>query len=303
MSKHDPATRGGRAPLLIAVAGLLAGLVLVYHGASNLHSIDLLAHPELAHQPGYRLPVLTTVAGILLGIGSPLFGVALFTHRRLGVAEARHRHQAGLIGLAWGVASTVIAGTLESLTAALPGFLGSTEGTLILASFIEEAVKLALPVLLLATAARFREPIVGVWTVLVTGVVFGFVEGIGYVAPALAPALTGRKLLEGPVEGILFLVDVVNRANVELLHPFITVGAAVVIWLAVARGRSLLPAALGAWLVAGLLHAVDDGLISTFVSSWNQFAGLVCIFAYVWAVFFLWFRPRVNRLAAWERAD
>lgn len=51
MESRDLSTRGvGRTPLIIGVIGLLVGLVLVYHGASNLHSVDFLNDPARAQQ-------------------------------------------------------------------------------------------------------------------------------------------------------------------------------------------------------------------------------------------------------------
>lgn len=299
MESRDLSTRGvGRTPLIIGVIGLLVGLVLVYHGASNLHSVDFLNDPARAQQPMYRLPVMTTLAGIFVGIGAPLFAVGLYTHRRLGVQDVEHRHQASFLGVVWGTASTVVAGGLESLTPGIPGFLGTTEGGYILASFIEEAAKLALPVLLLILVARYRRPILGVWTVFVASAVFGFIEGIGYVFSSLVPALTGQKLLSSVDEGIVFVINLISRANVELVHPFITTGAAVIIWLAVAtRGSQAVWTGIGAWVAAGLLHALDDAVINTFVFAHHALLGSLLIFIYVWGIFFLWFRPQLGRLA------
>lgn len=114
------------------------------------------------------------------------------------------------------------------------------------AGVIEEIAKLAVPVALLIWGGnRFSSPRTGLVLAAVSGSVFAFLEGVEY------------QLRTSSLEA----TSVSDRVVVELLHPFLTVLVAAVIWLAAWRkGRSFTIAGLAALGIAAGIHGFNDGL-------------------------------------------
>lgn len=239
-------------PTLLAVGGIAVGLLLTWVAGSSTTG-------------GARTALLAV--GGALAVGGPLLAVLLHLHARLSAPEAP-APRSTTIGLASGVVAIGVALALETLTNTATG-KGSEIG-LVLAGPIEELGKLLLPVVPLAAGvAAVRSVSSGIWTVAVGGAVFGFVEGIKYAARiGLTAAQEKRiddvtaKLPADLRDPVIDLVGTVPRIWVELGHVFWTTGAAVLIWIAVSRGRRALGlVTLGAWLAAAALHSFNDGVL------------------------------------------
>ena len=112
---------------------------------------------------------------------------------------------------------------------------------------IEETGKLLVPVLLLAFGpAAFRSPRVGLWLVLVSGATFGVFEMVSYAANS---------------QGNGAIASLMERSTTELLHPYLTGFAAVLIWLGAWRGKKTLTiVGFVGWLIASAVHSFHDGI-------------------------------------------
>ena len=234
-------------------------------------------------------PLLVVVVGAIIGIGVPLVAIAWYFRREISLAATPHRRQALWIGLAWGTIAMLLAGVLNGPATMLPG--GA-----IWPGLVEEFLKLLLPVILLLRARTYRSPRLGVWLVLVAAAWLGFLEGVSYVITSLDPILDGgRAPSDAP---FIMMMDVVIRTIVEVSHPLITVGAAVVIWLAAKHlptGRAIGIGVI-AYLGAAAIHGLNDAVLDGPVRDWSVPVSIALEAVYVVAVFAFWFRPQVRRL-------
>ena len=153
-----------------------------------------------------------------------------------------------VIGVGCGLAGFAIAFGLESLTVHAFGEVT----TLWLTGPIEEGGKLLVPFLLLAFgSARFKDPLVGLYLVLVSGATTGAVEGTEWQARAHHHWYHLQLALVRPAA--------------ELPHVFVTGFAGAVIWLAAWRShRAVTGAGTFAFLVAVGIHSLHDGFITLF---------------------------------------
>jgi hypothetical protein len=153
-----------------------------------------------------------------------------------------------VIGIGCGLVGFAIAFGLETFTVHAFGDVT----TLWLTGPIEEGGKLLVPFLLLAFgSARFKDPLVGLYLVLVSGATTGAVEGTEWQARAHHPWYHLQLALIRPAA--------------ELPHVFVTGFAGAVIWLAAWRShRAVTGAGTVAFLIAVGIHSLHDGFITLF---------------------------------------
>ena len=153
-----------------------------------------------------------------------------------------------VIGVGCGLAGFAIAFGLETVTVRAFGEVA----TLWLTGPIEEGGKLLVPFLLLAFgSARFKDPLVGLYLVLVSGATTGAVEGTEWQARAHHHWYHLQLALVRPAA--------------ELPHVFVTGFAGAVIWLAAWRShRAVTGAGTVAFLIAVGIHSLHDGFITLF---------------------------------------
>lgn len=200
----SPRSHHALLPILLAVVSAVVGITIAYLFGSHIHE---LAKGEVLNSE--RGPLLGVLLGATVGIGGLIFALLWYSYRVLGDRHPAHFGQAILLGLVGGSVAIVVAPALENAAAGLPGWLGSTQGSGVIASFVEEAAKLLVPVILLIFVARFRDPILGFWTALVSGAWFGLLEGVGYVASGVIAA---TKTATDSSEGIVLGLDVLLRS-------------------------------------------------------------------------------------------
>jgi len=282
----------GTAPLLVGLLGFGIGVALAYWG--GMLEVDVAASfPEDPDRPSY--PLLVVLLGALVGVAGPLVGIGWYLRRRVPMAHRPHRTQALWVGLAWGTAAYFLGGVLN-------GFAGMLIGGGIAPGFVEECLKLLLPVVLLLSSRTYRSPQLGAWLVFVSAAWLALLEGIAYMIEAVDPVLNG-----GPVpsdEAFDTSMSVVVRVVAEASHPLITVGAAIVIWLAAARLSVLKTVGIGllAYLGAALIHGLNDAVIGGPVREWSIPLSIALLAVYVVAIFIFWFRPQLLRLQAHDAA-
>ncbi|HEY5110226.1 MAG TPA: PrsW family glutamic-type intramembrane protease [Acidimicrobiales bacterium] len=117
---------------------------------------------------------------------------------------------------------------------------------------IEEGAKLLVPFALLAFGStRFKDPLAGLYLVLVSGATTGAIEGVEWESRAHHVWLHLQLALVRPAA--------------ELPHVFVTGFAGAVIWLAAwRRGKATTLAGTAAFAVAVGLHSLHDGFITLF---------------------------------------
>ncbi|OII12668.1 PrsW family glutamic-type intramembrane protease [Curtobacterium sp. MCBA15_008] len=282
----------GTVPLIVGLGGAAAGVLLGRWGGSLLLTVDRAASGG-DDRPTY--PLLVVVVAAIIGIGVPLVAIAWYFRQKVSLADTPHRRQALWIGLAWGTIAMLLAGVLNGPATMLPG--GA-----IWPGLVEEFVKLLLPVVLLLSARTYRSPRLGAWLVLVAAAWLGFLEGVSYIITAVDPILDG-----GPAPSdapFVMMMDVLIRTIVEVSHPLITVGAAIVIWLAAKSLPAWRAFGIGllAYVGAAAIHGLNDAVINGPVRDWSVPASIVLEAVYVVAVFAFWFRPQVLRLQR-DRTD
>jgi hypothetical protein len=237
--------------------------------------------------PPYSLVVVVVAA--IIGIGVPLVAIAWYFRQKISLADTPHRRQALWIGLAWGTIAMLLAGALNGPATMLPG--GA-----IWPGLVEEFLKLLLPIVLLLSSRTYRSPRLGAWLVLVAAAWLGFLEGVSYIITSLDPILDG-----GPAPSdapFVMMMDIVVRIIAEVSHPVITVGAAVIIWLAAKHlptGRAVGFGVI-AYLGAAAIHGLNDAVLDGPVRYWSVPVSIALEAVYVVAVFVFWFRPQVRRL-------
>lgn len=282
------------------------GPVLVTPGAPELHARRsfwrAFAHPvfwivfvSLVIGLGFALfggalaSVPLLVAAGLFSTGGPVVGLVLIVRHRLGI----HRLPARA-ALVWGLVSGAVAlGVAFAIETPLRPVVG-LEGSYALAGPIEEGAKLLVPFVLLLFGPRiFRDPRVGIWTVALSGAVFGVGEGIEYFIDAdAASTILGLSLQDSDIFRAFGMW--MSRSWVEVGHIVWAAGAAAVIWLAAHRlGRAFSWLGLAAYLIAASLHSFNDAVIGL----WGSVQGVAAV---VWLIlaYTLWFRARARQAVA-----
>jgi RsiW-degrading membrane proteinase PrsW (M82 family) len=163
---------------------------------------------------------------------------------------------------------------------------------------IEEGGKLLVPFVLLLVGPRiFRDPRVGIWTVVVCGVTFGTAEGIEYLLKAdHASVVAGETLAQVGIQEAVG--SLVTRAWVELGHVIWTACAAAIIWLAAHRMRRAFTwIGVGAFLIAAALHSINDAVFNQLGRIDRPLGALGVALAIAWMVlgYTLWFRARARQ--------
>jgi hypothetical protein len=286
-NKATSASRSsGTAPLVVGLAGIVVGALVVYLGGALLVAVGGASSAD-SPRPGY--PLLIVVVGAVVGIAVPLVAIGWYLRRRVSLAHQPHRIQALPIGLVWGAIATLLAGTFNAIAVPFPG--GEFYPGL-----IEEFLKLLLPVILLVSTRAYSSPRLGVWLVFVVAAWLGLLEGFSYMITGLDPILDGGDV--PPDAAFILMMDVLIRVMAEVSHPLITVGAAVLIWLAaktMPKGKAVGVGIL-AYLGAAAIHGLNDAVIDGPVRDWNLPVSLVLTAVYVVAILVFWFRVQVRRL-------
>lgn len=277
----------GALPTVVGVAGVAVGAALAHWGGTLMTVVDAVASSE-DDRPTY--PLVVVLAGAIVGIGVPLAAIGWYLRRRMAFGRhAPHRVGAVWIGIAWGTVAMLVAGPLNAVAMALP-----VPG--IYPGFIEELLKLLLPVVLLLSSRAYRSPLLGAWLVFVVAAWFALLEGISYIVSALDPILDGGEA--PPDAAFIMTMDVIVRIIAALSHPLMTVGAAIIIWRAASsgsRGRALGVGVLG-YLGAAAIHGLNDAVLDGPVRDASVPLSIALTAVYVVAILVLWFRPQVLRL-------
>lgn len=274
------------APVWVGLAALAVGATIAGVAGSFLHEVAGPVHGV------ERAQILGILLGSLVGIGGPIVALLWYTHRITGAVA--HFRDAVIVGLLAGTAAVAASGPLEMIH--VPGFFGTTQGSGITASFIEEALKLVVPVILLLVTVRFRG-LMGFWTALIAGAWFGIVEGAGYVLSAVVEFLHKG----GADTDIVLVLDVIVRAVSDIGHPLTTGGAAALIWWAasrLSRGKAVL-VGIAAYLGASVLHALNDGVLGFYIT--NSLFSSVAVLGLTALVFAFWYRPQIIRFVGTTR--
>ncbi len=184
----------------------------------------------------------------IVGYSAFMIGTVQVMVRYLAIDRLLRLRGLTAIGIGCGLVGFGIAFGLETLTVHAFGDVT----TLWLTGPIEEGAKLLVPFLLLAFgSARFKDPLAGLYLVLVSGATTGAVEGTEW------QARTGYTWFH--------LQLALVRPAAELPHVFVTGFAGAVIWLAAWRaGRAVTKAGTVAVLIAMAIHSVHDGFITLF---------------------------------------
>jgi hypothetical protein len=184
----------------------------------------------------------------IVGYTAFMVGTVDVVIRYLPVRRLERLRRLTMIGVGCGLVGFAIAFGLESLT--VHAFGEAT--TLWLTGPIEEGGKLLVPFLLLAFgSASFKDPLVGLYLVLVSGATTGAVEGTEWQARAHHHWYHLQLALVRPAA--------------ELPHVFVTGFAGAVIWLAAWRShRAVTGAGTVAFLIAVGIHSLHDGFITLF---------------------------------------
>lgn len=208
------------------------------------------------------------VSGFIGPAGTLVAFYAMF-YNRIGFAKVISLK--ALIG--WGLLGGVVGFAFAlPIELQLNTWLGVSDDSLegfIFTGPIEETAKLLIP-LLLYVIGRYRSPRAGFAIALASAVAFGWIEGIEYVAGI---AVESKRLAQTTSVEIADAYDVVttmSRPFVELLHPVLTGFVAAAAWRAGWLYKRFWPTLLGTWLIASILHSVNDmstakGTISLFV--------------------------------------
>lgn len=198
----------------------------------------------------------TAVIQPVLFLGSLLFmtSATLIVMNHMG-ANAIERPR---LIVTWGIVSGIVAVAVAYLVEemVLTKFLSESQ-LLWQAGITEETSKLIVPVLLLAFGgAAFRSPRAGLFLVLLSGATFGAIELVRYAAITAGNGV---------------ITTVLERSTAELLHPYITGFAAVLIWLGAWRRQKVVTAVgIVGWVIAMALHSLHDGLMG--IANSNVFA-------------------------------
>jgi len=183
-----------------------------------------------------------------VGYVAMLIGAVQVMIRYLPVGRLAGLRSLTLIGIGGGVLGFAIAVGLELVVKdhfGLTAVLWSTGP-------IEEGAKLLVPLGLLAFgSSRFKDPVAGLYLVLVSGATTGAIEGVEWESRAHHVWLHLQLALVRPAA--------------ELPHVFVTGFAGAVIWLAAWRqGRAVTWTGATAFAIAVGLHSLHDGFITLF---------------------------------------
>ena len=243
-------------PLLLAVISILVAMALSYPVGALLPVTTAKESPVVAPW----MTVLTVIA-FLVAFGGCTVALVWWT-RRLQVSKPENLRKAIWVGILSGLFSLVVSYLLEEQTHLLPGWFGGEQGGDVITGFIEEGTKLLIPLLLIRTVV-FSNVLTGFWTVFTAGATFGAIEG------AIA-FITGISDPNPPTPGYTGgWVQAINALNItgELHHILYTAPAGALIWYAACRMRA--PQAwgvgIGAFLIAGTIHAFNDGVLAFYL--------------------------------------
>lgn len=278
-------------PRALAPAALAAGSVIVavaigYVIGAFLPVTTAKESPKVA----WWLAVLAVAAFLIAFLGCTV-ALAWWTRRVQGTATLRIRN-AIAVGIISGLLAAIIAWILEDQTHLLPGWLGGSQGGDLLAGFIEEAAKLALPVILMGTIA-FRHTLTGFWAVFVSAATFGFVEGaMGFIGGIYDP--------NPPTPGYTSAwVEAINALNItgEVHHVLYTAPAGALIWYAATRFSTGKAALIGvlAYLGASLIHGFNDAVLAFYLD--GGATAIYAAFAFGILLLFTWYSLPVRKLS------
>ncbi|WRS30764.1 PrsW family glutamic-type intramembrane protease [Actinomycetaceae bacterium MB13-C1-2] len=285
MNKHSkpPQGRAG-GPLLLAAGSIAIAMILAYIVGAFLPVTSAKESPQVT----WWMTVLTVVAFFVAYPGC-VAALAWWT-RRVQVDGPPNLKKAIWVGIGSGLFALVISYVLEEQTHFLPGWLGGVQGGNVVTGFIEEGTKLLIPVLLMGTVV-FRNVLTGFWTVFTSAATFGLVEGaLSFIGGIYDPNPPTPGYSGGWVEAV-------NALNItgEAHHILYTAPAAALIWYAAARlsrGRAW-AVGIGAFLVAGVLHAVNDGVLAQYLSGANA---IYVVFGYGVLMLLTWYCLSVRKL-------
>lgn len=271
----------GRLPFWLVVIGVSLGVVLALFSAHT--------HPQNMW--------LAALAG-LATVGGTVLAALIALQRKLAIRNLPSWRTATWWGIISGGVALGVAYVFETLFRDV--VTKSAELELLMAGPIEELGKLLLPVILLLSGMKWAQSTrLGVWAVAVSGGVFGIVEGIKYsmgLAPessaASMPKLDSTGLSQSTVDMVLALAQTLPRGVVELMHVFVTVGAAVLIWVAARKAHRVALTILVAWLLAAAIHSFNDGIITLLPASTQLAANALLILI----IYLAWYRPLARRL-------
>lgn len=282
----------GTKPLIVGLAGVIVGALIARLGGTMLLAVDAATEAGAVRS---SLPLIVVILGAIIGIGTPLVAIGWYLRRRVPLTGQAHRIQALWIGLAWGTIAMLLAGTFNGLGSLVPG-------PNLFPGFNEEFLKLLLPVILLLSSRTYRSPRLGAWLVFVTAAWFALLEGISYIITALDPLLDGGEVPDDAP--FIMMMDVIVRIIAGVSHPLMTVGAAIIIWLAantMSKGRAFGIGVL-AYLGAAAIHGLNDAVLDGPVRDVSVPLSIALTAVYVVAIFAFWFRPQVSRLQKFELA-
>lgn len=242
------------------------------------------------------------VAAGAVGPGGALLALGFFLRRRLHLQDAISLRAA----LGWGVLAGVVAVVIAWFGEGWWGDLvGSGWRTMAIAGPTEETGKILVPVVLYQLG-RYRDPRAGVALALVSGIVFGWVEGIEYLVQAGDPHFMNAGMLAGAVghvhsgagsemHDVPPVAMAIGRPLAELMHPLYAVFIAAVAWrLGWVRRHFWLPL-IGAWALAAALHSLND------MSTSLKLAALGVFPVVTFVAYYLLARPAAKELVPPEQ--
>jgi hypothetical protein len=239
---------------------------------------------------------LLALAG-LLGCGAMLLALSMLVWRRLRMHQLPG--QVSLIG--WGVLSGIVAlGIAVGIELGIKGLpvIGTTVGGLAMAGPIEETAKILVPVIVFfIVGGRLRDPRAGLAMVFVSGVVFGTVEGIEYVAePIDVPTDDHQRALADAPEVAAHMFALFERMLVEMMHPWLTASVAAVAWLCAWRtGVFFSRTAVTTFVLAVAAHSVNDAVFGGILAD-SRGAGLILSWIGLAIIYILLFRRNAREL-------
>ena len=200
---------------------------------------------------------LYVIASGLIGPAGTLLAFYTMFSSRIGFGKVISRKALLGWGLLGGVVGFAFALPIELQ---LNTWLGVADNSLegfIFTGPIEETAKLLIP-LLLYIFGRYRSPRAGFAIALASATAFGWIEGIEYVAGLAVESTRLAQTTSTEIADAYDVVTTMSRPFVELLHPVLTGFVAAVAWRSGWLHKRFWRTLLGAWLIASVLHSVND---------------------------------------------